>query len=69
MNESTERKLTTNAHFFAAALFQAKVYAWQPGFSVEHGIIERITEDYIMLKNEDGDVTFYSRKDTVFVHK
>ncbi len=69
MNGSTERKLTTNVHFFAAALFQTRVYAWQPGFSVEHGIIERIGHDYIALRNEQGDLTFYEREQTIFVNK
>ncbi|GGJ24559.1 hypothetical protein [Paenibacillus hunanensis] len=69
MNGSTERKLTTNVHFFAAALFQTRVYAWQPGFSVEHGVIERIGHDYIALRNETGDLTFYQREQTIFVNK
>lgn len=69
MNDSKSRKLTNNSQFFTAALLQARVYAWQPSVSVEHGVIEIITPDYIALKNEDGDRTYYSRSTTVFIQK
>lgn len=69
MNDSKSRKLTSNSQFFTAALLQARVYAWQPSISVEHGTVEIITSDYVALKNEDGYRTCYSRSTTVFIQK
>ena len=71
MKSNKPRTLQKNIEFFTAALSQCMVSAWQEDpagvyCEVGCGIVERISEDSVRIRNNDGTKSHYARDITMF---
>ncbi|PYE48207.1 hypothetical protein HUB98_11775 [Paenibacillus barcinonensis] len=71
MKSNKPRTLQKNIEFFTAALSQCVVTAWQEDpagvyCEVGRGIVERISDESVRIRNEDGTKSHYARETTMF---
>ncbi|MEK3704503.1 hypothetical protein D3C76_1147170 [compost metagenome] len=71
MKSNKPRTLQKNIEFFTAALSQCMVSAWQEDpagvyCEVGCGVVERISEDSVRIRNNDGTKSHYARDITMF---
>ncbi|CAH1201518.1 MULTISPECIES: hypothetical protein [Paenibacillus] len=71
MKSNKPRTLHKNIEFFAAALSQCTVTAWQEDpagvyCEVGRGIVERISDESVRIRNDNGTKSHFARDMTMF---